>query len=370
MNIRRIIAGVTVAVVVMPAFAVAQSTDTQAQIQSLMSQIQTLQKQLMALIGSSGSFKPMGDTGSMNGIVSGTISAVGASSITVQNKDGSKSVVVNFTASTTISVLNASSSQWAAGTTADLVVGKGVAVQGTQNSDGSVNATAIKVGVVAAIVGEVKNHVPPGQVGKAMCIALNRDLHAGSSGEDVKQFQQMLAQDPSSGFTGEPTGFFGPMTAKSAKHWQQNMGITPASSGAVGPQTRALMARRCGVGLGNGSMPGVLRSGTVVGTITANNGSSITLANKEGSKNATVNITTSTTIDVVSTSSPATTGSASDLVVGKMAMVQGTSNGDGTYTAIHIRVGMIVPPPPPPGGNGSASDGDQGGDDGGHSGSN
>jgi ribosomal protein S8E len=80
------------------------------------------------------------------------------------------------------------------------------------------------------------------------------------------------------------------------------------------------------------------------GTISANNGTTITIMGPN-SMSKTVNITASTTIEVVvGTSTPATTGTTADLVVGKMALVQGMPNQDGSITAIHIRVGPLPVP--------------------------
>src|SRR6185369_11374404 len=44
--------------------------------------------------------------------------------------------------------------------------------------------------------------MPMGQMGKMACITLTRSLHQGDSGDDVMSLQQMLQQDPNSGFTG------------------------------------------------------------------------------------------------------------------------------------------------------------------------
>ncbi|HEY4521351.1 MAG TPA: peptidoglycan-binding protein, partial [Candidatus Paceibacterota bacterium] len=246
---KKVIAGALVAAALIPALAFAQTSDTQSQIRALLEQIQTLQKQLMVLISSSGVFKPIGDQGT--GIVSGKITAVASSSITVENREGAKSVTVNYTASTTIEVFNASSTpQWQAGTSADLVVGKGVAVQGTRSGENTVDATRIKVGILAATKERATN-VPPGQVGKALCIALNRNLHRGSQGEDVKKLQEMLKEDRELGFNADATGVFGPLTARAMMLFQKKNGIAPADDGSVGPLTRGILMRRCGDGLGN-----------------------------------------------------------------------------------------------------------------------
>src|SRR3989344_1623539 len=187
---KKFIAGAAVAVALLPTLALGQSTDTQAKIQSLLSQIQELQRQVMVLISSAGVFKPIGTEGT--GIVSGKITAVNDSSITVQNREGTKSTIVNYTASTTIEVFNASSTpQWQTGSATDLTVGKGVAVQGTKATENAVDATRIKVGILLTGQERLVN-VPPGQVSKALCISLDRNLGPGSRGEDVRQLQEML----------------------------------------------------------------------------------------------------------------------------------------------------------------------------------
>jgi peptidoglycan hydrolase-like protein with peptidoglycan-binding domain len=93
--------------------------------------------------------------------------------------------------------------------------------------------------------------IPPGQVGKAACISLNRDLHEGDSGDDVMSIQQMLAADPSTGFNVAPTGYFGSMTAQAMIRFQEKNGIASStqSTGIVGPLTRGFFERHCGEGL-------------------------------------------------------------------------------------------------------------------------
>lgn len=93
--------------------------------------------------------------------------------------------------------------------------------------------------------------MPPGQFAKMMCIKLNRNLGVGSQGDDVKSLQEMLKSREESGFTGNATGFFGPMTAKALMRFQTANGIASSSNatGGVGPMTRAFFERRCGNGL-------------------------------------------------------------------------------------------------------------------------
>ncbi len=204
--------------------------------------------------------------------------------------------------------------------------------------------------------GVIRNGMmPPGQIGKMACITLNRNLGIGSHGDDVKNLQQMLQQDPESNFHGSATGFFGPMTAKAMMMYQMHMGIASSSTGEVGPMTRSFLERQCGKGLTGGMNAGsndMMRGPGVSGTITANSGSSITIQNKDG-KSIVVNVSASTTIMVWNgTSTPPTAGTISDLVVGKVAAAQGQPNSDGSLNAMNIKVGTPPPPPPPPMKNG------------------
>jgi len=111
--------------------------------------------------------------------------------------------------------------------------------------------------------------------------------------------------------------------------------------------TRGFFERSCGKGLEN-EHEGMMNGGGFSGTITANGGSSITIQNKQGASRV-VYVSASTTIQVwvSATSSPAT-GSITDLVVGDMALAEGTPGSDGSINATHIKVGPAMPPPPRP----------------------
>jgi peptidoglycan hydrolase-like protein with peptidoglycan-binding domain len=193
----------------------------------------------------------------------------------------------------------------------------------------------------------MKPPMPPGQIGKEMCITLDRNLAPGSRGDDVMKLQQMLGSNPQFGFNAAPTGVFGPMTAKAMMKFQMNMGIASSSTGIVGPMTRGFFERSCGKGLGNGGDNGGPMKGTVVtGSISASSGSSITVQSPTGNTRV-VNITASTTIQVFNASSSSVvSGSISDLIVGKTVLAEGTANSDGSLTAVHIKVGPPVPPKP------------------------
>ena len=184
--------------------------------------------------------------------------------------------------------------------------------------------------------------MPPGQMGKAACIMLGRNLRQGTQGDDVKKLQEVLAEDQENDFHGSATGFFGPLTMKAVMKFQMRMGIASSSDGTVGPLTRGFFERSCGKGLDD-SMDDV-KHGKVSGEISASSASSITIKNAE--RSIVVQITASTTIQVIATAtSTPVTGTIADLTVGKRVMAEGTVNSDGSITAMHIKVGM--PPPPP-----------------------
>lgn len=85
--------------------------------------------------------------GMMGGSIAGTIATASASSITVQDKNGT-SRVANITASTTIQVFAGTSTPPTAGTISDLTLGKTVRAEGPKNSDGSINAVRVQVGTL------------------------------------------------------------------------------------------------------------------------------------------------------------------------------------------------------------------------------
>ena len=103
--------------------------------------------------------------------------------------------------------------------------------------------------------------MPPGQLGKMVCIELNRDLKIGSQGDDVRKLQDML-RDSGIGFTASSTGYFGPMTAKAMAYFQMKNGIASSTTGMVGSLTRGFFERACGKGLGNEHGEGMMGSST------------------------------------------------------------------------------------------------------------
>jgi peptidoglycan hydrolase-like protein with peptidoglycan-binding domain len=69
-----------------------------------------------------------------------------------------------------------------------------------------------------------------------------KTLYLGVSGSDVKRLQEFLAEDPAIYPEGKVTGYFGALTLKAVKRFQEKYGIaTPGDPGygRVGPLTRA-----------------------------------------------------------------------------------------------------------------------------------
>ncbi len=71
-------------------------------------------------------------------------------------------------------------------------------------------------------------------------LALTRTLQRGSTGDDVKQLQEFLAQDKNVYPQGLATGFYGPATEAAVKRFQEKNGIEAV--GIVGPKTRAMLS--------------------------------------------------------------------------------------------------------------------------------
>jgi hypothetical protein len=80
------------------------------------------------------------------GLIAGQVVSVDATSITIQERDGSSKVVF-FTASTPVM-------EMVAGKTSDITVGKEVNIVGTTNSDGSISATSVQLRQAAAGQGQ------------------------------------------------------------------------------------------------------------------------------------------------------------------------------------------------------------------------
>ncbi|MDQ3076001.1 MAG: peptidoglycan-binding protein [bacterium] len=73
-------------------------------------------------------------------------------------------------------------------------------------------------------------------------VEFNSNLQIGSRGALVEFLQALLASDPTLGYTGGVTSYFGPQTAKAVQKLQANNGLSKV--GKVGPQTRALLNKK------------------------------------------------------------------------------------------------------------------------------
>lgn len=277
----------------------------------------------------------------MIGVVRGTISANNSSSITMQTATGT-STVVDITASTTISIFTSTSTPATQGSVTDLTVGETAIAEGTQNTDGSLTALRIRAGTIPT---SGQNSGSTNSNTGTSCLTLTRNLGIGSRGADVASLQQLLAQDPESGFTATSTGYFGPLTAKALARFQAQNGIASSTAiGFAGPLTRNFFQQHCvasNQGQGQRGRSAKVSGNTVTGTISANNTSSITVQASSGTS-TTVDITASTTIAIfTATSTPPTSGSVSDLTVGENIRATGSLNSDGSLTAKRIIVSQI-----------------------------
>jgi peptidoglycan hydrolase-like protein with peptidoglycan-binding domain len=199
--------------------------------------------------------------------------------------------------------------------------------------------------------------IPPGQVGKMACISLMRNLGIGATGDDVRKVQEMLSMDPELNFTAGATGFFGPLTAQAMARFQRKHSIASSTDGMVGPLTRGFFQRSCGLGLLNsgpsansgpgsqnsskGKVENQQRSGTFTGLVTEKSGDDITVKQRINSGKTVsrlVHVTASTTIQVMTASSTAQTGTLSDITVNKTVDVTGMVNTDSSVTAEKIKV--------------------------------
>src|ERR1700690_2733096 len=90
---------------------------------------------------------------------------------------------------------------------------------------------------------------PAATVSTGACFSLNRTLSQGLSGSDVASLQTFLAGEGY--FSGNATGFFGPITEAAVQRFQSAHGIVssgdPASTGygVVGPRTGAAITQAC-----------------------------------------------------------------------------------------------------------------------------
>lgn len=100
---------------------------------------------------------------------------------------------------------------------------------------------------------------PPGLL--KGCPVPARNLGIGARGDDVKELQLFLASSTPDHFSAaNATGFFGPLTAKAMKHFQETNGIASSTDGSVGPLTRGFLGKHCGLIEGMGHLKGTAKS--------------------------------------------------------------------------------------------------------------
>ncbi len=85
-------------------------------------------------------------------------------------------------------------------------------------------------------------------------------LSQGAQGDEVKQLQELLKQDPDIYPEGTVTGFFGPATEAAVRRFQEKNGI--AALGVIGPKTRAKLNDLIAQGAGRSGVipPGSVRT--------------------------------------------------------------------------------------------------------------
>ncbi|GEM_PF-3292347 len=83
---------------------------------------------------------------------------------------------------------------------------------------------------------------------------LTHSLSRGSSGDDVRKLQEFLAKDKDIYPDGLVTGYFGPLTEKAVKKWQEKHDVE--SAGIIGPKTIAKFQE-----LGRGVVQGLMNQG-------------------------------------------------------------------------------------------------------------
>ena len=104
--------------------------------------------------------------------------------------------------------------------------------------------------VASALPQETGTSMSPTQ-GIPICPTFSRSLKRGLSGNDVKQLQQFLSQDPGVYPEEQVSGFFGALTESAVKRWQIKFNVVAPSGmgnsdfGLVGPKTMAAILRQC-----------------------------------------------------------------------------------------------------------------------------
>jgi len=244
---------------------------------------------------------PAGGGGPPGGGDGGTIQSINGSTIVVKNR-ANKTETVQTSASTTVT-------EAVKGALSDVKVGDHVVVLGSTSGSSVTANQIVDNGTASNPSGPGGSGGPPG----------GQQAPSGASG----------GSSSGSSSSNGPGASGGPPNGPPSQSGSSPSGASAASGS--GPQ---------------GGAP-------TMGTVTAVNGSTITVQTTSGSS-VTVSTSASTTVLVTKA------GSVSDLTVGEQIMVRGTSS-NGTVTATSIREGDVGPPPGagsgsaggPPGGSSS-----------------
>jgi hypothetical protein len=232
---------------------------------------------------------PGGRGGPPGGGDGGTIQSVNGSTIVVKNRSN-KTETVQTSASTTVT-------EAVKGSLSAVKVGDHVVVLGSTSGSAVTASQIVDNGTASNPSGPPGGQQPPN----------------GASG----------SSSSGSASSNGPSGSGGPPGGPASQS-----GSNPSGSSAPSGSAQSGNAQS-----GNGPQGGA----PTMGTVTAVNGSTITVQSTSGSS---VSVSTSASTIVLVTK----TGSVSDLTVGEQIMVRGTSS-SGTITATSIREGDVGPPP-------------------------
>ncbi|HET8581053.1 MAG TPA: peptidoglycan-binding domain-containing protein [Candidatus Paceibacterota bacterium] len=155
---------------------------------------------------------------------------------------------------------------------------------------------------------QTRTIIPAALIGAATIIAamplladaaITSTLSVGSSGGQVTELQQFLAQDPSVYPEGLVTGYYGSLTEAAVEKYQCKVGIVCSGSpsttgyGQVGPRTAASVnARTGGAGTGTGGTPTTgdvyapIMSGVTIATSTSSTTATFTWTTNEAARSS------------------------------------------------------------------------------------
>ncbi len=155
----------------------------------------------------------------------------------------------------------------------------------TSTSTGTTTSTASSTNTTGGSTGSITGSIVTTSTGTSAptytttSITIVNNLYIGSTGTEVTALQNFLASDPSIYPEGLVTGYFGNLTAKAVRRFQQKYGI--AVVGRVGPITRNKINSLMSGGMGGQT--------TSYGTSPAIFGiSSTTATNQDGTRSVTL----------------------------------------------------------------------------------